>query len=131
MLSADKTYSFYLTVYDYDTIGPEPGYSMLTMPPNRPPRNGTCDVLPRKVQALEEQISIFCDSWVDPDTSDHPLLYYFSVEQCGPDPEWYPLYRGYQSSGLFYLAPKAGCDKANIFLYVEDSLGGKTLAGIK
>ncbi len=79
------------------------------------------------MRALVDEIEIVCSDWMDEDSAqvNDQLKYNFYVERIGSD-DWYPLYRGPQSSGLFCLAPWGVKPFVRVFMEVEDRQGGRT-----
>ena len=73
-----------------------------------------------------------CHGWVDTRAEgDLPLTYHFYVERhpVGTN-DWYPLYRGADEGGSFYLAGMCGHLQENVTIKVDiiDQMGATTSA---
>ena len=95
-----------------------PGYAVMYLKPNKPPEGGECSLTvgdmsagktSQQVRALTDLVYISCSGWSDPDDPlTSPLVYHMYVQRSGLmgwlTGDWYPLYRGIQNFGAFYMS---------------------------
>ncbi len=99
----------------------------MRLSPNESPKHGTCSVEPHRVEALVNELAIFCDDWEDKEHDQ--LTYSFWVQRYSDPEDWYPLYYGPHDTGVYSLGPWSAEERAvKVFMYVEDKQGGRTLA---
>lgn len=142
VLNANKGHYFHLTVQSHRHS--KPGNATMFLKPNEPPVGGTCNLTvvtspvitesTSKVTALIDRILITCSGWRDlDDPMESPLTYSMYVQRGGIGiltGDWYPLYRGTQGYGYFYLSQWA--EETNIYVHVDviDRMGA-TAEGFK
>ena len=96
---------------------------MLQIPPNRPPRNGSCLISPSSGYALQTKFGFSCQNWKDEDNKNSPFIYWVTLRN--EEGKRNILLRGIQSSGSVDLPPGKNVDdwKVMVQVLVEDSLG--------
>ena len=135
VLNSNKGHYFQLKVWSQRQSSP--GYANLYMSPNQPPKGGDCTLTiddssgmvtqTQEVKALTNVVRIDCSGWFDPDDFS-ALTYHMFVQRAGLwgliTGEWYPLYRGTQSSGSFYLSQWEPDKDIYVTVEVIDAQGG-------
>ncbi len=107
------------------------GIANMRLLANQAPIGGNCSVTPRKVVAFTEQrVTVVCEGWFDPDgSSESQLIYNIWVKKrFFWNTLWYPLSRGPQPSGSFYLSTWDDDKAVMLIVDILDSHGAKTRA---
>ncbi|GFS21791.1 polycystin-1 [Elysia marginata] len=107
------------------------GTASLTLPANRPPSGGSCQISPSQIVPLQDQVMVSCLSWFDMDDTNSAILYSIYVDLVEPGGavnQSYPLYTGTDAIQHVYLGPYGG-DTINLRVIVSDEFGAAALGG--
>ncbi|CAL1530708.1 unnamed protein product [Lymnaea stagnalis] len=119
-------YTFQVDVTCRDGSGAA-GTASLQLPANLPPADGSCSFSPTSIIPLEDQVTVTCNKWIDPDDPDSPITYTIVVRVPGAD-DSYPLYTGTRDSQSVYLASFSG-QSVILSVVVADEFGAAALGG--
>ena len=128
VLDSSTVYRFELTVTESNRDEDDFGFASFTLPPNSPPKNGSCSISPQRGITLSTQFTFSCSRWIDDDL---PLEYQFSTgrHMDASRRDRVIIYRGFQNR---YVADSLPAGSANnnytiyVFAKVSDRFGGET-----